>query len=177
MKLTALTYLNISSNKFLFPNKEVELLSNFSKLKELNLSNNHISKLPDGAGNWMNIQKLDISFNEIGSLPVTFSNLQQMKVLNMSKNEMTNLTYEMTKLSSLEILDLSYNHISELDGKIGTLPSLKVLDASHNAALNTIRNDLYNSASLKMLVLRSTSLSDAQISALLQNIPEIKIIQ
>lgn len=91
----------------------------FPALKELNLSNNHITSLAPLIDRFYapNLEKLDISVNRIACLPSSSDQTTEGKVLRDAFPKLT-------------ILLLANNHLASLDPE--SIRGLKVLDATNN---------------------------------------------
>ncbi|GIY61103.1 chaoptin [Caerostris darwini] len=112
-----------------------------TKLERLNLSGNHLLKIPSSALNKVHrtLRNLDLSFNELNNLSLV----------------------NFTSLSKLQALNLSSNRISFLDGEsFFSLTHLLELDLSHNP-LKIIKEEfsLHVLQNLKSFLVSNSSLS------------------
>ena len=83
--------------------------STASSLRVLDVSNNHITSLPESIGLLKQLRSLNASGNKLMLLPDAICNIDQLEVLCMSNNQLRSLPNEFRKLSSLKTLDLSGN--------------------------------------------------------------------
>ena len=98
-------------------------------LKDLNLSHNKISELPNMSWSASLIQ-LNLSYNELKSLPdkATKQCAESMKVLRLEHNQLRRVPKCVCFLRNLNVLDLSYNpEILVLPVDLGRLKELKQL--------------------------------------------------
>lgn len=101
-----LTELNLSHNKI----NQVLLLSSYSALESLDLSDNHVGDLSN----------------------LHIDNLANLKRLNLSRNVKLN-TFRGLKSSGLQVLDLSHNFIKYFEeGSCDGIPNVKKIDLSYN---------------------------------------------
>jgi len=112
--------------------KEISSTYSFEKcssLKELDLSHNKITKLPeDFETNW-SLKKLDLSHNKISELTFARNFNRQLKTLILSNNKFEGcFHFEFTRLSNLKELDLSYNQLKDFNvrDEVGELRILKI---------------------------------------------------
>jgi hypothetical protein len=83
-------------------------------LRELVLTNNNITVLPDSIGNLKELVYLDLANNGIEYLPESIGELGELGHLDLSENNLQRLPDSFSKLVELEHLDLSGNDIKEL---------------------------------------------------------------
>jgi hypothetical protein len=84
--------------------KDIVFLKN---LKQLNLRQNKIEKIPDDILNLINLEYLNLQDNKINDLPTQVYDLKNIKELNLSDNPIFNLNISSTDWKFLKILDLS----------------------------------------------------------------------
>ncbi|XP_041806520.1 toll-like receptor 8 [Chelmon rostratus] len=113
------------------------LFTNLTNLTILDISYNHITKIPDDVYEYLprNLTKLSISHNSLTDF--TWDNLRffhQLQILDLSFNSLVNVTrMNSNGTHTLTFLDLSHNHIFHLDnGFLKGAKSLKVLSLSNN---------------------------------------------
>lgn len=111
-------------------------LQHFPDLKNLSITDNHISTIEVGTFKNQNyLEYLDISLNNLTVLSNgVFEPLTNLKKLNLSYNQIHFIEPKVfNELENLLYLDLSNNHISVLDCNLFTgLKTLKILSFSNN---------------------------------------------
>jgi Leucine-rich repeat (LRR) protein len=105
-----------------------DTFTGMSKLQELRLDQNRISKI-EGLSGCVSLRKLDVSFNNIEKLE-GISGLQQLQELKASNNAIKTLL-PLKALPSIKDLDVSNNQLKNLDG-LHQLPTLEYVKADHN---------------------------------------------
>ncbi|XP_006899283.1 PREDICTED: leucine-rich repeat protein 1 [Elephantulus edwardii] len=104
-------------------------------LKKLDLSHNHIKKLPATIGDLINLQELNLSDNHLESFNVALcqSTLQQsLRSLDLSKNKLKALPVQFCRLRELTELKLDDNELIRFPFKMGQLKNLCFLSAARN---------------------------------------------
>jgi hypothetical protein len=127
----------------------------FRGLRELCMSHNQLTSLPDALCSMTHLTTLEVSYNRLTSLPESISDLRALVVLKASYNQMTSLPESigdlraltslyvefnrltslpesLFELSALENLFLGGNALTEVSGACGELRSLESLDVSNN---------------------------------------------
>ena len=120
--------LYLSSNKLLSLGVD---FSNLLKLKEVDVSNNLITKFPKSLL-IDSIKILNISNNEIKSIPSEIKQLKKITKLDISNNNISELPDEICELSELRELNLSGNKISILPKGFNKLKKLTKLTIAGN---------------------------------------------
>jgi Leucine-rich repeat (LRR) protein len=105
-----------------------DTFTGMSKLQELRLDQNRISKI-EGLSGCVSLRKLDVSFNNIEKLE-GISGLQQLQELKASNNAIKTLL-PLKALPSIKDFDVSNNQLKNLDG-LHQLPTLEYVKADHN---------------------------------------------
>lgn len=129
----------------------------FAALRKLDLSNNHIKKLPATIGDLSclselilhnnhleafsealclstlqrTLQLLDLSQNRLQSLPAQFCQLRELSNLKLDDNELVCLPFHIGRLSKLRFLSAAHNQLAVLPGDFRKL-SLENLDLFGN---------------------------------------------
>ena len=123
------------------------VFSNIDECKELNLNDNKISLIENGAFIGLNnLEILSLAGNLISQLPVgVFSPLTQLTELSLNNNDLITIQYNtFPGLTNLEVLDLSANKISQIeDSALTGLWSLKKLWLFEND-LETLKSRVLN---------------------------------
>ncbi|XP_073831347.1 leucine-rich repeat-containing protein 20-like isoform X1 [Musca autumnalis] len=82
----------------------------FTLITELNLSHNHLSKLPDELADLNNLAKLNISHNSFIVLPPVVFKIPKLRELDASHNAIIEIdTDEIITSDNLEVVDLRHN--------------------------------------------------------------------
>jgi Leucine-rich repeat (LRR) protein len=102
------------------------------ELKELYLSDNQLSSLPESFGNLKILINLELYGNQLNSLPESFGNLQNLPELRLSNNQLSSLPESFGNLQNLSSLYLENNQLSSLPESFGDLHNLSYLDLSNN---------------------------------------------
>jgi len=102
-KLRELRILNLKGNEF---NHFPAIFRSFKikNLLSLNLSYNHINKIPDWIGDLSYLKSLDLSYNELYSLPKSIFNLNNLESLNIEYNKLIKIPDEIYEIKSLKKL-------------------------------------------------------------------------
>lgn len=107
-------------------------------LRKLDLSHNHIKKLPATIGDLIHLQDLNLNDNHLESFSVDLcqSTLQKsLRSLDLSKNRIRALPVQFCQLRELIILKVDDNELMQFPFKIGQLTNLRFLSAARNKLL------------------------------------------
>ncbi|RLN92891.1 hypothetical protein BBJ28_00021545 [Nothophytophthora sp. Chile5] len=129
-ELQALSYLDLSHNQL-----QQDLSESFGalvNLKELALSANQLSRLPDSICQLENLEALRIEENALVALPEQLGNLRKLHVLTAHTNQLTTLPSSFKALRNMQNLDLKKNRLESTHGALAALSSLKFLDLRQN---------------------------------------------
>uniref|UniRef100_A0A8D0G6A6 Leucine-rich repeat protein 1 n=1 Tax=Sphenodon punctatus TaxID=8508 RepID=A0A8D0G6A6_SPHPU len=105
------------------------------KLRKLDLSHNHIKKLPATIGDLVCLQELHLQDNHLESFDIALctSTLQNsLQFLDLSQNKMKALPVQFCQLKELIHLKLDDNELIRLPFKMGQLSQLRFLSAARN---------------------------------------------
>ena len=82
-----------------------------SALKELWLSDNQITQIPEEIRYLWNLKRFSIYKNQLDSLNV-LCQMIQLKIINPSVNKLSSLPEQIGDLKNLQVLDLNYNQLT-----------------------------------------------------------------
>jgi leucine-rich repeat protein SHOC2 len=128
-----------------------------SRLKQVSLQKNRISRLPKVGSCWPQLQHLDISGNRLQIVGPSLNGFPQLRQLHLSSNRLRYFEPELAFLSQLQYLDLSRNKLETLPTGWTGLLSLRELILAHNKIKN-LPEDLVAAARLRMLDAASNKL-------------------
>uniref|UniRef100_A0A3P9DG07 protein-serine/threonine phosphatase n=1 Tax=Maylandia zebra TaxID=106582 RepID=A0A3P9DG07_9CICH len=143
-----LTHLNLKHN-FLPADQRLQQLQRFSRLRSLNLSNNHLGQfplaicdiptltevnlscnylasVPSSVGAMTNLQTFLLDGNSLNELPNELGSLQRLSYLGLSFNQFNHVPQVLERLSSMEKLCMAGNHLETL-----TLQNFRLLHVKH----------------------------------------------
>ncbi|KAI9279583.1 hypothetical protein BY458DRAFT_502237 [Sporodiniella umbellata] len=103
-----------------------------TRIRRLDLSNNHLSELPEAIGYLDRLEYLNLSHNKLACLPDTICHLVKLKEIDVSFNLLTCMTPYVGHLVRLQALYLANNQLDQLPFSLDGLQSLMMLDLSHN---------------------------------------------
>ncbi len=135
------------------------LLERFYNMRELYISGNRLSSLPECIGQLQNLDILDLWGNKLSSLPECIGQLQNLNILNLWDNKLNSLPECIGQLQNLKTLNLWGNQLSSLPESIGQLQNLKTLNLRSNQ-LSSLPESIGQLQNLKTLNLRSNQLSN-----------------
>ena len=103
-------------------------------IKQLDLSKNRISYLPDQLGDLLNLKVLNLSRNQLDekSFPQSMQRLQMLEEVNLSSNNLTEIPSFILDLPRIKVLHIAENRITSLPEKIGQMTSLERLYVGKN---------------------------------------------
>ncbi|XP_062981925.1 leucine-rich repeat transmembrane neuronal protein 2 [Elgaria multicarinata webbii] len=134
------------------------------KLKELILSSNKISHLPNTTfSQLLNLQHLDLSFNQLSALhPELFYGLRKLQTLSLRSNSLRTIPVRLfSDCRSLDFLDLSTNRLRSLarNGFAGLI-KLRELHLEHNQLTKINFAHFLRLSNLHMLFLQGNKISN-----------------
>lgn len=171
---TLLLYHNNLS--FLPPNT-----NKFINLRTLDLSNNHISHLPQAITSFplttlivrnnmltsesfpkdlkalKNLKVFNLSGNRINQFPVQLLQITTLKYLYLGNNTISQIPREINKLYNLHVLSLGGNQLTQIPDSFGDLQQLEALVLSNNK-LSSLPSSIANLNMLKSLLLHNNRL-------------------
>lgn len=146
--------LDLSKNKI---TRVPEDLSMFKFLKQLNLSTNMIQVLPESLANLKKLELLNVSFNSLASLPKSITTLSNLKQVYLNDNKFKVFPKELIGLNNIEVVDLSNNKITEIPKGMSKFYAME-LNVSQNE-ISMLSDDLHEAPRLKILRLEENCLS------------------
>ncbi|XP_028659692.2 LOW QUALITY PROTEIN: PH domain leucine-rich repeat-containing protein phosphatase 1 [Erpetoichthys calabaricus] len=132
-----LTHLNLKQN-FLWYNtgpaacKGLKDLQSFSKLRSLNLSNNHLGEFPAAICEIPSLKEVNLSCNFLSSVHSAVGNMQHLQTFLLDGNCLSSLPEELGNLQHLSYLGLSFNEFSYVPAVAEKLTSVDKLCMSGN---------------------------------------------
>jgi len=116
-----------------FPPELVKVVNN---LRNLDLSNNKITQLPDNIGSFKMLKTLALHKNKLSELPVGIGKLTKLETLSLQSNLLTRLPSAFGQLKHLKELNLSHNDLTAFPTALFDLGLLDILDLSNNKITN-----------------------------------------
>ncbi|KOB68881.1 Leucine-rich repeat-containing protein 57 [Operophtera brumata] len=155
--------------------KEVppEVLNLSEILRNLDLSKNRISALPDDISRLKHLKLFNLDTNKLHTLPNSIVNMKKLEVLNISNNLVTALPLSFSNLSNLKQVYLNNNNLVFFPLQLLGLPNLEVVELSNNkiTVIPTGMSDFHATE----LNLSQNQLS--QISEDMHKAPRLKILR
>lgn len=146
--------LDLSKNKIsVLP----EDICKLKTLKQLNLETNKLEAIPDALANVKKLEILNFSNNMIASLPRLFGTLHNLKQVYLNNNKFTVFPKQLLGLHSLEVVELSNNKITEIPDGMNEFYAVE-LNLSQNE-ISVIGEDMHQAPRLKILRLEENCLS------------------
>ena len=127
-------------------------------LKELNLSGNQITSLPESIGNLNNLRWLSLVNNQLTCLPENIGKLSNLKELHLEDNRLTSLPKNIGKLNNLQELYLENNQLKSIPESLGNIKNLEKLYLENNQ-LKSIPENIGNLSNLEELDLENNQLT------------------
>ena len=94
-------------------NKEMLL-----KIKNLNLSNYNLDKIPEAIGDLPNLVCLNLDSNNLTELPYNLCNLEHLENLSLIENNLTNLEEDFALLKNLSRISIAGNSLKTTPEKL-----------------------------------------------------------
>uniref|UniRef100_A0A3Q1MUT1 protein-serine/threonine phosphatase n=1 Tax=Bos taurus TaxID=9913 RepID=A0A3Q1MUT1_BOVIN len=136
-----LTHLNLKQN-FLRQNPKepggLESMWLFTKLKSLNLSNNHLGDFPLAVCNIPTLAELNMSCNALRAVPAAVGAMHNLQTFLLDGNFLQTLPAELENMHQLSYLGLSFNEFTDLPEVLQKLTAVEKLCMSGNC-VGTLR--------------------------------------
>ncbi|KAF4024761.1 hypothetical protein G4228_016828 [Cervus hanglu yarkandensis] len=138
-----LTHLNLKQN-FLRQNPSLPTarglseLQRFTKLKSLNLSNNHLGDFPLAVCNIPTLAELNVSCNALRAVPAAVRAMHNLQTFLLDGNFLQTLPAELENMHQLSYLGLSFNEFTDFPEVLEKLTAVDKLCMSGNC-METLR--------------------------------------
>ncbi|XP_059562256.1 PH domain leucine-rich repeat-containing protein phosphatase 1 isoform X3 [Myotis daubentonii] len=138
-----LTHLNLKQN-FLRQNpspptaRGLSELQRFTKLKSLNLSNNHLGDFPLAVCNIPTLTELNVSCNALRAVPAAVGVMHNLQTFLLDGNFLQSLPAELENMHQLSYLGLSFNEFTDIPEVLEKLTAVDKLCMSGNC-METLR--------------------------------------
>ncbi|KAK2167626.1 hypothetical protein LSH36_26g15163 [Paralvinella palmiformis] len=136
-----------------FPDGLFMLMQN-KTVQDLNLSGNKLKNLsPKIMQHWNEIKELDVSDNDMSSLPDQLQNLTRLKTLCIKANHFTHIPLVVFSLGNLESLVASHNQIDAVAAEeLKSMNSLKFVDLRENPLSDNLKSQLLEREDWRLLI-------------------------
>ncbi|XP_054888886.1 PH domain leucine-rich repeat-containing protein phosphatase 1 [Poeciliopsis prolifica] len=135
-----LTHLNLKHN-FLPADHRLQQLQRFSRLRSLNLSNNHLGQFPLAICDIPTLTEVNLSCNYMDSVPSSVEAMSNLQTFLLDGNSLSELPCELGSLQRLSYLGLSFNQFSHVPQVLERLASMeKLCMAGNNQETLTLQN-------------------------------------
>ncbi|KAJ0058700.1 hypothetical protein NL108_000408, partial [Boleophthalmus pectinirostris] len=135
-----LTHLNLKHN-FLPSDQRLQQLQRFSRLRSLNLSNNHLAQFPLAICDIHTLTEVNLSCNYLASVPSSVGSMSNLQTFLLDGNSLSDLPNELGSLQRLGYLGLSFNQFSHIPQVLERLASMeKLCMAGNNLDTLTLQN-------------------------------------
>jgi len=151
-RVTNITIIDIGLSSF------PEVITEFSSLQVLNLSNNPFKSISDSIGHLKSLEELNLSGMDLKSLPENFGKLVNLKKVNLSGNKLKSLPESFGNLENLQEIWLFGNSLTKLPGNFGNLINLRELLIQNNS-LPMLSENFGNLINLRKLYLDKNQLT------------------
>ncbi|XP_052385917.1 leucine-rich repeat protein 1 [Carassius gibelio] len=164
LTLRALRRLDLSNNHI---KKLPSTIGDLSCLAELILHNNHLESFSDGLCSstlQTSLQHLDLSQNQLQVLPARFCQLQQLVNLKLDDNKLSRLPFHIGRLSKLRFLSAAHNQLTVLPASFRKL-CLENLDLFGNpfSQANALEHTMHLTFPLTLQELASRAVLELRI--------------
>jgi len=123
-------------------------LLNSIDIKEMNLTNAYLKKLPANFSKLQNLEKLNLQLNKLQSFPEEIFQLTNLTSLHLGWNSIKIIPEKISELKNLQSLMIGNNSLDNISDKLGTLINLYHLDIGSNM-LSTFPNCIFELKNLQ----------------------------
>ncbi|KAM4604845.1 PH domain leucine-rich repeat protein phosphatase 1 [Polymixia lowei] len=152
-----LTHLNLKHN-FLPTDQRLQQLQRFSRLRSLNLSNNHLGQFPQAICDIPTLTEVNLSCNYLDSIPSSVGAMTSLQTFLLDGNCLGELPDELGSLQRLSYLGLSFNQFSHVPQVLERLASMEKLCMAGNS-LDTLTLQSFRLLRVKHIDLRLNKIS------------------
>lgn len=152
-----------------------ETLSVMDNLKELDLSENLMKKVPDNIGKLKQLKELWLDDNNLTEVTKGIKSLPNLEYLRLFSNEINSLDFTHNDLPSLKNIDLCYNPFKIFPIELSELKNLERITMWYTD-VNFIPNDIFKLNNLNYLNLQNSELNEEQKLFLIESLPKTKVI-
>uniref|UniRef100_A0A1A7XSG1 protein-serine/threonine phosphatase n=1 Tax=Iconisemion striatum TaxID=60296 RepID=A0A1A7XSG1_9TELE len=152
-----LTHLNLKHN-FLPADQRLQQLQRFSRLRSLNLSNNHLGQFPLAICDISTLTEVNLSCNYLTSVPSSVGAMTNLQTFLLDGNSLSDLPSELGSLQRLGYLGLSFNQFNHVPQVLERLDSMEKLCMAGNH-LETLTLQNFRLLRVKHIDLRLNKIS------------------
>ncbi|KPP65123.1 hypothetical protein Z043_116481 [Scleropages formosus] len=152
-----LTHLNLKHN-FLDASRSLVELQRFSKLRSLNLSNNHLGHFPLSICSIATLTEVNLSCNCLSSVPSAVGDMRNLQTFLLDGNRLSDLPDELGDLPQLSYLGLTFNEFRQVPTVLEQLGAVERLCMAGNE-LGTLTLQAFRLLRIKHIDLRLNQIS------------------
>ncbi|XP_076000919.1 PH domain leucine-rich repeat-containing protein phosphatase 1 [Genypterus blacodes] len=161
-----LTHLNLKHN-FLPADQRLQQLQRFSRLRSLNLSNNHLGQFPMAISDIPTLTEVNLSCNYLACVPSAVGAMTNLQTFLLDGNSLDELPNELGSLQRLSYLGLSFNQFNHVPQVLERLTSMeKLCMAGNNLETLTLQN-------FRLLRVKHIDLRLNKISSMVPDEPDL----
>ncbi|KAJ7633450.1 hypothetical protein DFH06DRAFT_1337310 [Mycena polygramma] len=149
-------------------------VSELMTLRDLHISFNSISEVPEEIGQLKTLERLVIVGNQVSRLPDEFSNLGRLGELDCWRNQISDLIVA-CMLPKIETLSADHNALHDLALSMG--PCLTTLDVSHNEISQLSILSVLDGLTLSMTSLRRLKLDNNSFRSIPDSLGDLKWLE
>uniref|UniRef100_A0A8C4I2B9 protein-serine/threonine phosphatase n=1 Tax=Dicentrarchus labrax TaxID=13489 RepID=A0A8C4I2B9_DICLA len=161
-----LTHLNLKHN-FLPADQRLQQLQRFSRLRSLNLSNNHLGQFPLAICDIPTLTEVNLSCNYLASVPSSVGAMSNLQTFLLDGNSLDELPNELGSLQRLSYVGLSFNQFNHVPQVLEQMASMeKLCMAGNNLETLTLQN-------FRLLRVKHIDLRLNKISSMVPDEPDL----